>query len=288
MTAGENGTAPKMSAYILDPQGKDNRVLHVFGIGLVSDPRDPVAVANELSLYKGNAFDCIPTRQSVPRAEGEKLTESDWLKMAELFSERYLHGRPGVFVVHGDSEGSYHMHGLSAFLDPQGHCLNFSGRAAYREGERRMEIADEISKSLGLTPTPREEGRYTKAKDRRSISVERLRNPIVTKEGADKGKEPEPKYAWTDDLKARIREAVTTATNREEFVSVLALQGVNTRYRGSGVSFDFVDADKKQRVIRGRRLGMDFEVFCDRRIEQSMTREDGGDVSHRQEEQHER
>lgn len=249
-TAGANGTAAKMTRYILDTQDNPERVLFVFGVNLVSDPRlDAEAAINEILIYKGDSYDCYPSRLSVPRAEGVTLTEADWKRAAELWTERELHGRPGVFAVHGDSAGSIHLHGVSAFLDPDGKCLSFSGKGAYKEGVRRQAIADELSRELGLTPTPREAGTYTKAKNREGIEAARMRE--------------QGKSRWVDRLKACISTAALMSNNRADFVGLMSLQGVNVRYRGSGVSYSFQDLEGKQRLVRGKRLGTDFSPYCE-------------------------
>lgn len=116
MKALPNGGALKMSRYVLNTQGTDNRVQFVYGIGLVSDPLDPEASAAELSLYKGRDFDCIASRISF--AEGDRLDEAQAREYAEKFVHEYLHDRASLVVVHNDTDNQ-HVHLISGFLDPQ-------------------------------------------------------------------------------------------------------------------------------------------------------------------------
>lgn len=111
-----------------------------------------------------------------------------------------------------------------------------------------MTIVDKLSKEFGLKVTPREPGTYTKAKNREGIEAKRMRE--------------QNKSRWTDRLKSCISTSALMSNNREDFVSLMNLQGVNVRYRGSGVSYGFVDLEGKQRLVRGRRLGTNFSPYA--------------------------
>jgi hypothetical protein len=68
-------------------------------------------------------------------------------------------------------------------------------------------------------------------------------------------------YIWTEDLKARIEDAMRSSNDFEEYQNHLANLGVEADPRGSGGKFTyrFVDQQGKQRQCREKRLGAAYE-----------------------------
>lgn len=82
------------------------------------------------------------------------------------------------------------------------------------------------------------------------------KKPIAEIKAEEKGD-----YIWKNDLRERILSALTTdsSTGTREFKENLALDGVDVRYRGRGISYAFVDSDGKHRVSRGSKLGAAYD-----------------------------
>ncbi|UDM81167.1 relaxase/mobilization nuclease domain-containing protein [Vagococcus fluvialis] len=68
-------------------------------------------------------------------------------------------------------------------------------------------------------------------------------------------------YIWKNDLRERISSALenSTSTGVSELRKNLALEGVDVRYRGNGISYSFIDLDGKQRISRGSKLGAAYD-----------------------------
>lgn len=68
-------------------------------------------------------------------------------------------------------------------------------------------------------------------------------------------------YSYMHDLRSRIDTVMqdTSICDFKTFSDVLAKSGVNVSVRGQNVSYAFLDANKKQRRARGKRLGTDYE-----------------------------
>lgn len=68
-------------------------------------------------------------------------------------------------------------------------------------------------------------------------------------------------YSYMHDLRGRIDTTMqdTSICDFKTFSDVLARSGVNVSARGQNVSYAFLDANKKQRRARGKRLGTDYE-----------------------------
>ncbi|MCT2897887.1 relaxase, partial [Lentilactobacillus buchneri] len=68
-------------------------------------------------------------------------------------------------------------------------------------------------------------------------------------------------YSYMADLRGRIDTTMqdTSICDFKTFSDVLAKSGVNVSVRGQNVSYAFLDANKKQRRARGKRLGTDYE-----------------------------
>lgn len=116
-----------------------------------------------------------------------------------------------------------------------------------------------------------------KLDERKGSAVERARNANdeISKEQGWKVIEPvrehqsrteqdltkKGQYSYMRDLRGRIDTTMqdTSICDFKTFSDVLARSGVNVSVRGQNVSYDFLDANKKQRRARGKRLGTDYE-----------------------------
>lgn len=116
-----------------------------------------------------------------------------------------------------------------------------------------------------------------KLDERKGSAVERARNANdeISKEQGWKVIEPvrehqsrteqdltkKGQYSYMADLRGRIDTTMqdTSICNFKTFSDVLAKSGVNVSVRGQNVSYAFLDANKKQRRTRGKRLGTDYE-----------------------------
>lgn len=116
-----------------------------------------------------------------------------------------------------------------------------------------------------------------KLDERKGSAVERARNANdeISKEQGWKVIEPvrehqsrteqdltkKGQYSYMHDLRGRIDTTMqdTSICDFKTFSDVLARSGVNVSVRGQNVSYAFLDANKKQRRARGKRLGTDYE-----------------------------
>jgi len=116
-----------------------------------------------------------------------------------------------------------------------------------------------------------------KLDERKGSAVERARNANdeISKEQGWKVIEPvrehqsrteqdltkKGQYSYMADLRGRIDTTMqdTSICDFKTFSDVLARSGVNVSVRGQNVSYAFLDANKKQRRARGKRLGTDYE-----------------------------
>lgn len=116
-----------------------------------------------------------------------------------------------------------------------------------------------------------------KLDERKGSAVERARNANdeISKEQGWKVIEPvrehqsrteqdltkKGQYSYMRDLRGRIDTTMqdTSICDFKTFSDVLARSGVNVSVRGQNVSYAFLDANKKQRRARGKRLGTDYE-----------------------------
>lgn len=116
-----------------------------------------------------------------------------------------------------------------------------------------------------------------KLDERKGSAVERARNANdeISKEQGWKVIEPvrehqsrteqdltkKGQYSYMRDLRGRIDTTMQDASicDFKTFSDVLARSGVNVSVRGQNVSYAFLDANKKQRRARGKRLGTDYE-----------------------------
>jgi MobA/VirD2-like, nuclease domain len=240
------GGASAMLSYILSPNSNDpdkeanpERVKYISST-MLADPDDQAGMLAEFEASAGRKYDCIASRVSFQ--SGDELSEEQFAEYAERFAKEYLSGRPYIAVLHGDT-AHRHFHLLAPVRDSQGRVLNFRGAGAHKEALRRMDIVDRISSDMGLTVTPREEGKYNTSRDREGIEAKRMR--------------AEKKPRWMDQLKQRINTAKSKANTAEEFISLCGHMGVGVRFRGAGVSYDY-RFEGKNYVARGRRLGTDY------------------------------
>lgn len=81
------------------------------------------------------------------------------------------------------------------------------------------------------------------------------KTPIEELKAKEKGQ-----YIWKDDLRDRITLALETPSTIDatSFRHHLKAQGVNVRYRGEGLSYDFMDDNGKKRISRGLKLGYNY------------------------------
>ncbi|WP_436697231.1 relaxase/mobilization nuclease domain-containing protein [Lactiplantibacillus pentosus] len=116
-----------------------------------------------------------------------------------------------------------------------------------------------------------------KLDERKGSAVERARNANdeISKEQGWKVIEPvrehqsrteqdltkKGQYSYMHDLRGRIDTTMqdTSICDFKTFSDVLARSGVNVSVRGQNVSYAFLDANKKRRRARGKRLGTDYE-----------------------------
>ncbi|PKX58843.1 MULTISPECIES: relaxase/mobilization nuclease domain-containing protein [Lactobacillaceae] len=116
-----------------------------------------------------------------------------------------------------------------------------------------------------------------KLDERKGSAVERARNANdeISKEQGWKVIEPvrehqsrteqdltkKGQYSYMRDLRGRIDTTMqdTSICDFKTFSDILARSGVNVSVRGQNVSYAFLDANKKQRRARGKRLGTDYE-----------------------------
>ncbi|NRD30217.1 relaxase/mobilization nuclease domain-containing protein [Lactobacillus brevis] len=116
-----------------------------------------------------------------------------------------------------------------------------------------------------------------KLDERKGSAVERARNANdeISKEQGWKVIEPvrehqsrteqdltkKGQYSYMADLRGRIDTTMqdTSICDFKTFSDVLAKSGVNVSVRGQNVSYAFLDANKKQRRARGKRLGADYD-----------------------------
>lgn len=108
--------------------------------------------------------------------------------------------------------------------------------------KRVRELSDSICKEHGLSVIQEEQQQDKK--------------PIAEIKAEEKGD-----YIWKNDLRERILSALTenSSIGTREFKENLALEGVEVRYRGRGISYSFIDSDGKHRISRGSKLGVAYD-----------------------------
>jgi len=108
--------------------------------------------------------------------------------------------------------------------------------------KRVRELSDSICKENGLSVIQEEQ-----QKDKKPIAE------IKAEENGD--------YIWKTDLRERIISALTERSSFDPkgFRKNLALEGVDVRYRGKGLSYSFIDFDGKKRISRGSKLGTPYD-----------------------------
>ena len=241
------GETAKMIRYLLDPdpRGKANgrqRVLYVYSTFLGGE--DIEKIVHEVKLHMGAKAESIHFRVSFARGEKFRDEREFQLFVSDLMSA-YLPDRPYLAVCHGDTDNT-HIHVVATYKDSNGKSLNFKGKAAWKEAIRRQEAVDAVSQKYGFSVESRKPGTFRQAQKRRTLQEVRAH---------EKGK-----YIWKADLQNRIDRALQEATSADEFLQILKLQDIDARFRGKGISYYFVDAEGKQRKIRGRRLGTKYNI----------------------------
>ncbi len=227
-------------------KGNDRRVLGTVSTFLHDDPE---GVKAELSLSAGRTAGAHCERISPdPKDTGKIKGGEDWKKFFSKCAEKLEPNTPYYIILHGDGNNGDKV--------PHGHVFfpwRFIDLRTYQkasdEAVRRQTAIDAVCKEFGLSVVEREPGTYNRAENRTPLSSVR-----ATEAG---------RYSWLSDLKSRIDTARAKTSTREEFEGLLKLQGVEARFRGSGVSYSFKDNTGKQRIIRGRRLGTKYMLSRD-------------------------
>lgn len=223
---------------------KDCRAVAVGGINGI----DPV-IAKEQFKAVQQAFSQTARRNQVLRItqsfalnELDPTNTRDWQRANDLGCEL-------AEKLYPDYQTAVYTH-----LDGQNHILHnhiiinkvnlqTGKKLDERKGsavERARNANDEISKEQGwkvIEPVREHQSR---------------REQDLTKKG---------QYSYMRDLRGRIDTTMqdTSICDFKTFSDVLARSGVNVSVRGQNVSYAFLDANKKQRRARGKRLGTDYE-----------------------------
>lgn len=154
------------------------------------------------------------------------------------FIEKSFPNHEAFLSIQADNENeNLHVHGVVSNVDM---VTGKSLRGNQASWMKLSKITDEVIQEpdIGLTPLPRGD-----VADKKSMAeIKMAKND---------------KYVWKDDLKYRISEIMSdkTITDKDSFFAGLQKNGVDARERGKGISYSFVDADAKKRVIRSSKLG---------------------------------
>ncbi|MCW6101907.1 relaxase/mobilization nuclease domain-containing protein [Lactiplantibacillus plantarum] len=223
---------------------KDCRAVAVGGINGI----DPVIVKEQFKAVQ-QAFNQTARRNQVLRItqsfalnELDPTNTRDWQRANDLGCEL-------AEKLYPDYQTAVYTH-----LDGQNHILHnhiiinkvnlqTGKKLDERKGsavERARNANDEISKEQGwkvIEPVREHQSRTEQD---------------LTKKG---------QYSYMADLRGRIDTTMqdTSICDFKTFSDVLARSGVNVSVRGQNVSYAFLDANKKQRRARGKRLGTDYE-----------------------------
>ena len=137
--------------------------------------------------------------------------------------EKYFPGFPAVICIQADGEGGcLHVHDLTANISVIDHKGFTPEMAHYTYLEHAL---DETAKEFIITPETEP------IKDKVSQYERKLREK---KEAGD------DVYIWKDDLKERIKKAMSEARDHEDFLKKLTENGVEGTYRTSKKQGDFV------------------------------------------------
>jgi len=169
-----------------------------------------------------------------------KISDDELTKMAESFVIKHAPGHDYAVFIHRDKE---HPH-AHIIWNAVNHETGKKFHSSKDDLKKALEIKDSLDLEFGLKITER-----AKRPDVISDKVKRLheRNPDT--------------YIWTEDLKSRLENAISSSTNFEDFSSKLVEDGVKSNPRGKNgsITYSFLDANGTERKCRETRLGTDYE-----------------------------
>lgn len=239
-----------------------DRNMHVSGINLL--PESIESYTEQMNRYWIRANDRMKVQmrrvtQSFSKKELSPLDENDILTAHEIgietgkkiFGDRQfivatqIDGRGGI-----DGIGCLHNHIFASNVDFN--TLKGMRGASYSH-QKIQDLSDAVITSFGIELDEGEKHgeQYTQ--------TERAKREIG-------------EYVWKDDLKDRIRTAMTTSYDWDSFEDALAFEGVSIRHAKGGVSITYTLDDTEEYEdfynekpnklfkIRGKRLGSEFDV----------------------------
>ena len=254
ITAAHNGR--KALDYILGQKGHNgnkHRNEYVTGVNMVSP--DTVTYSDQMERYWNRASDSMKVQvrrvtQSFSEKELDPNNPDDIFKAHEIGIEtgkKFFGDRQFIVATQTDGKsGLVHNHIFGNNVDL---ITNKGMTGPEYHYQRLRDISDEVIKENGV-----------------ELDLGESHGEVYTQ--TERAKREKDEYVWTDDLRDRIREAMTEATNEDEFIDALDNLGVGYNLRGKTLTYTLNDTSNyiaafgkepdKELKSRAKKLGNEF------------------------------
>ena len=254
ITAAHNGR--KALDYILGQKGHNgnkHRNEYVTGVNMVSP--DTVTYSDQMERYWNRASDSMKVQvrrvtQSFSEKELDPNNPDDIFKAHEIGIEtgkKFFGDRQFIVATQTDGKsGLVHNHIFGNNVDL---ITNKGMTGPEYHYQRLRDISDEVIKENGV-----------------ELDLGESHGEVYTQ--TERAKREKDEYVWKDDLRDRIREAMTEATNEDEFIDALDNLGVGYNLRGKTLTYTLNDTSNyiaafgkepdKELKSRAKKLGNEF------------------------------
>lgn len=254
ITAAHNGR--KALDYILGQKGhngNNHRNEYVTGVNMVSP--DTVSYSDQMERYWNRASDMMKVQvrrvtQSFSEKELDPNNPDDIFKAHEIGIEtgkKFFGDRQFIVATQTDGKsGLVHNHIFGNNVDL---ITNKGMTGPEYHYQRLRDISDEVIKENGV-----------------ELDLGESHGEVYTQ--TERAKRENDEYVWKDDLRDRIREAMTEATNEDEFIDALDDLGVGYNLRGKTLTYTLNDTSNyfaafgkepdKELKSRAKKLGNEF------------------------------
>lgn len=221
----------------------DNRSVATSGVLVDPDyAKSQMKQTRELFQNTGST-EAMRVIQSFSHEDLDPTNPADWQRCNDLGNELAQKMAPG------------HQVAVYTHLDGTGHKLHNhiivnmpnleTGKKYHHQNDfkRLSKLNDEIALAHGLSIIDREQA----PAERRTMAERQLN--------------AKNEYVWKDDLRGRVDKIMSDSyvSSYKGFSACLAKSGIIVHDRGKSFSYEFLDANKKQRRARGKTLGSDYE-----------------------------
>lgn len=227
--------------------GNEVRNLYVTSVGLF--PGDASSYADQMDVYwkKATSKNKNQVRRLITSYSKNELDPADPKsaiiagEIAREHAQRYYPDRQVLICVQADGVGGcLHTHAIISnvsMTDFKG-CTDEQTKFHYV-----AKTVDEVAKEymvLSMDYSDKFDEKTMKAKIPSDIVKQNERRQRDENREAEARGEVAPNYIWKDDLKDRVRQAMTEAKDRDDFLKRLTAHGVEGTYRTSKKQGDFI------------------------------------------------